>query len=125
MSVMTIGKGSRGVIKKSKMLGLFVNYKKKGALVAAIIFTVSAQASFDQLGVSAFSDDAPFADVEFPGVQFVSLPALKLESESSVYLLSGQNIGVKGVNASAVPVPSALWFFGSALVALMVIQRRV
>ena len=107
------------------MLGLFVNYKKKGALVAAIIFTVSAQASFDQLGVSAFSDDAPFADVEFPGVQFVSLPALKLESESSVYLLSGQNIGVKGVNASAVPVPSALWFFGSALVALMVIQRRV
>ena len=106
------------------MLGLFVNYKKKGALVAVIIFTASAQASFDELGVSAFGDDAPFVSVELPGVHFVSLPALKFEAESSVLLLSGQNIRVKGVSASAVPVPSALWFFGSALVALMVIQRR-
>ena len=125
MSVMTIGKGSRGVIKKSKMLGLFVNYKKKGALVAAIIFTASVHASFDELGVSTFGDDAPFVSVELPGLHFVSLPALKFEAESSVLLLSGQNIRVKGVSASAVPVPSALWFFGSALVALMVIQRRV
>lgn len=105
-----------------------MNKKKIGVLLATIAFSAAPHAAFDLLGVSTYiygGDTNDFAGDELPLLQFVSL---SFEDGSVTSLMSAPTEEVDSelvsLSASAVPVPSAVWFFGSALVALTVIQRR-
>ena len=108
-----------------------MNNKKKAVLFAAITYAACSHAAFHQVGMSTYinnADVAFFIRDELPADEFVNWPALDLATEHSAILMPAQDNGADkpglSVSASPVPVPSALWFFGSALVALTVIQRR-
>ncbi len=106
-----------------------MNNKKKSVLALAIVFTSGAHAAFDQLGVSTYSsdiDDSFFVNIDLPVVQLVSSSVMDVKAGYSMPLMLHQDDGAGelSVSVTAVPVPSSLWFFGSALVALTVIQRR-
>ena len=106
-----------------------MNNKKKSVLTLAIVFAGGADAAFDQLGVSTYSgdiDDSFFVEIDLPEVQLVSSPVLGFRVEYSKPLIPAQDGAAEafGVSITDVPVPPSLWFFGSALVALTVIQRR-
>lgn len=103
--------------------------KRKNVLVLAVVFTCGAHAAFDRLEASIYNDDIEnylFMDVDLLGLQLASSPAVDFQSENSLSLMPARGDAVDDFSASitAIPVPSSLWFFGSALVALTVIQRR-
>jgi hypothetical protein len=108
-----------------------LNSKRRAVVFAVITHTSCSHAAFDQFGMSTYINDADFsflAGNELPALEFVYWSALGLDAERSAILMPAQDDGADkpglSVSASPVPVPSALWFFGSALVALTVIQRR-
>lgn len=100
-------------------------------LVAFIAFAESSHAAFDQFGVTTYTYDGGagyFIESELPALQFNNSSSVGF---SQAYLTSsalngGDVISASTVslNASPVPLPSAVWFFGSAVIALTVIQRR-
>ena len=103
--------------------------KRKNVLALAVVFSGGAHAAFDQLGVSTYSGDIDasfFVSIDLPVVQLVSSSVMDVKAGYSTPLMPLQDDGAGEFNVSvtAVPVPSSLWFFGSALVALTVIQRR-
>ena len=108
-----------------------MNKKKIGVLAAFIAFTASSHAAFDQFGVSTYTYDGGadyFIESELPASQFNNSSSVGF---SQMYLgsstLNGEGVisaSTVSLNASPVPLPSAAWFFGSAVIALTVIQRR-
>lgn len=105
-----------------------MNKRKIGVLVAAIVFTTPSQASFDQLGVTTFSFYGDASDFVSDELRLLPLIQSDFEVREVLALIPASKVDVDdpvvSLSASAVPVPSAVWFFGSALVALTVIQRR-
>lgn len=106
-----------------------MNNKKKSFLALAMMFTSGVHAAFDQFGVSIYSsnvNDSFFVGIDLPEVPLASSPVLDFTAEYLMPLMPTQDGDVEEFNVSvtAVPVPSSLLFFGSALVALTVIQRR-
>ena len=131
ISILIMGKCSEGSLNNKKPK-VCMNNKKISVLALAIVFTVGAHAAFDQLGVSIYNDDAEnyfFVNIDLPDLQLVSSSVASFKADYSMPLMPVQDDGVEEVGVSvtvtAVPVPPSLWFFGSALVALTVIQRRV
>lgn len=128
ISILIMGKCSEGSLNNKKPRGC-MNNKKVSGLALAIVFTAGAHAAFDQLGVSIYNDDAEnyfFVNIDLPELHLVSSSVASFKADYSMPSMSVQNDGVEevGVSVTTVPIPSSLWFFGSALVALTVIQRR-
>ena len=107
-----------------------LNNKKRAVLFAVITHAACSHAAFDQLGMSTYINNADISFLarnELPVQGLVYWSALDPVTDYPAALMPDQYSGAgrPGVNARSIPVPSALWFFGSALVALAVIQRRV
>ena len=101
---------------------------KTGVLVAVFTFSAATQAAFDQLDAFRYGDEGGttnFIGDELSLSQFVSLD-FQVGSEMPPVSAPEEEVSdpVVSLVASPVPVPSAVWFFSSALVALTVIQRR-
>jgi hypothetical protein len=59
--------------------------------------------------------------------QTITLPTYSLEMESILFTQTGQNLwgfAVDNVIINAVPIPAAVWLFGSGLVGLVAMSRR-
>lgn len=108
-----------------------MNKEKVGVLAAFISFTASSHAAFGQFGVSTYTYDGGadyFTESELSASQFNNPSSVGF---SQTYLgsstLNGEGVisaSTVSLNASPVPLPSAVSFFGSAVIALTVIQRR-
>ena len=99
-----------------------------GVLTAAIVFAVPSQSAFDQLEATTFSFYVDANDFVNDELSLLQLIPSDLDVGSGLPLVSAPRFDedelAVSLNASAVPLPSAVWFFGSALIALAVIQRR-
>ncbi len=99
-----------------------------GVLTAAIVFAVPSQSAFDQLEVATFSFYGDANDFVSDELSLLQLITSDLDVGSGLPLVPAprfdEDESAVSLNASAVPLPSAVWFFGSALIALTVIQRR-
>jgi len=107
-----------------------LNNKRCAVLFAVITHAAYSHAAFDQLGVSTYVNDADISFItgnDLPALEFVYWSMLDPGNDYSAILIPDQysGAGKPSVIAKSVPVPSAFWFFGSTLVALTVIQRRV
>ena len=106
-----------------------MNKKKIGVLIATFAFTAATNAAFDRRGAYNYSNVSEVSDFisdELPLLQFVPLD-FEVGGAMPFALAPVEAVGSQAVSliAKPVPVPSAVWFFSSALVALTVIQRRV
>lgn len=108
---------------------MILNNKKRAVLFAVVTHAACSHAAFDQLGMSTYINNADISFLarnELPVQGLVYWSALDLVTDYPAALMPDQfrGAGKLGLSARSIPVPSALWFFGSALVALTVIQRR-